>query len=236
MDGKRQMKGAVTLSRDYRAQYALIFRSVLKEAQKGMYDECTIPSYAHRNRLISWLFWKRIEAALSLAGDLKGKTVLDFGCGGGVTFRYLHEQGCSITGCEDQFPDLAREMSRHLGIDAEIAGDLFELKERRFDVIFALDVLEHIDDLGAVLDKFRELAHQHTKIVISGPTENFLYRMGRRIIGYQEQARFHERTIYDVEGDMKEGRFHPLALKTIFPGLTVFRVSSWNVNMLKTEG
>ena len=225
------MKGAVTLGHDYKEQYARMFRTVLKATQKGRYDECTIPSYAHRNRLISWLFWKRIEAALSLAGDLRGKAVLDFGCGGGVTFQYLHEQGCAITGCEDQFPDLAGEMSRSLGIDVEISSDLFVLQGRRFDVIFALDVLEHIDDLGAVLEKFRELSHKHTRIVISGPTENFLYRMGRLIIGYQEQGRFHERTIYDVEREMKEGRFCLQAMQTIFPGLTLFRVSSWTVDI-----
>ena len=221
------MKGAVTLSHDYKEEYARMFRIALKSTQKGRYDDCTIPSYAHRNRLISWLFWKRIEAALSLAGDLRGKAVLDFGCGGGVTFRYLHEQGCTITGCEDQFPDLAGKTAGQLGIDATITSDLFALQGRQFDVIFALDVLEHIDDLDAVLEKFRELSHKHTRIVISGPTENFLYRMGRRIIGYREQGRFHERTIYDVERNMKEKRFHLQAMKTIFPGFTLFRVSSW---------
>ena len=40
------MKGAVTLSHDYKEEYARMFRIALKSTQKGRYDECTIPSYA----------------------------------------------------------------------------------------------------------------------------------------------------------------------------------------------
>ena len=207
--------------------YRRLFKKVLDTAPSGFYDECTLPSYAHKNRLISWLFWKRVHTALTIAGDIRNKRVLDVGCGGGVTFNYLNERNCSITGCEDQFQQLAIDMSDELNIKAEVYREIFEIKDRTFDVIFALDMLEHVENLDLFIDKFMELSHEGTKFIISGPTENVLYKMGRVLIGYAEQGRFHERTIYDIERRFRERHLINLKIRSLFFPVSLFRISAW---------
>jgi hypothetical protein len=44
-------------------------------------DEMAAPSYLHRNPLIRWLFWQRLELAWQLLGKGPDWRGLDFGCG-----------------------------------------------------------------------------------------------------------------------------------------------------------
>jgi 2-polyprenyl-3-methyl-5-hydroxy-6-metoxy-1,4-benzoquinol methylase len=218
------------LNKIYRKTYVNLFNEILdRAANKGHYDECTISSYAHRNKIISWIFWKRIAYALALAGDLKNKRVLDFGCGGCVIFKYLNECNCTIVGCENQFFELSKDISNQLNIKADIYDGLFKINRQKFDVIFALDILEHVVDLDLIIDKFIELSHDRTTIVISGPTENLMYRAGRIIIGYADQARFHGRNIYDVENKFMLKELKRISGKNIFWPFTAFRVSLWSI-------
>jgi 2-polyprenyl-3-methyl-5-hydroxy-6-metoxy-1,4-benzoquinol methylase len=215
------------IDKHYKMAYRTAFREILQNAPKGHFDECTIPSYAHSNALISWLFWKRIGTALTLAGDVHGKSVLDFGCGGGVTFKYLHEHQCEITGCENQFFEMAKEIAARLNIPVRMYGDISIIGRRQFDVIFALDVLEHVEDLGSLIDRFLGLSHPKTKLIISGPTESLVYRTGRHLIGYADQGRFHERSIFDVERVFNQKGLKNVTTKNLYFPFTLFRVSVW---------
>lgn len=210
----------------YKQDYTDIFREFLNKESHGCYDEAALPSYTHNNRVMAWLFWKRIHVALSMAGDLENQSVLDFGCGGGVTFRYLSEHGCRITGCESQFDEMAMEVCRALNIKAEIYRDLFEISETKFDCIFALDVLEHIKDDDKYIDKLIDLAHDKTTIIVSGPTENLLYKAGRRLAGFSGD--YHVRNIYYIEQKFRDKGLERNALKRLYYPFTLFRISSWS--------
>ncbi|HBL17668.1 MAG TPA: hypothetical protein DD417_13205 [Elusimicrobia bacterium] len=48
-----------------------------------------------------------------------------------------------------------------------------------FDRVFCLDVLEHFQELGPVLGKLRGLLKSGGSLIISEPTESWLYRLGR---------------------------------------------------------
>ncbi len=209
----------------YRATYEDAFRRLLAESPPGAYDEMALPSYTHGNRLMAWLFWRRIEAAFALAGDLAGKSVLDFGCGGGVTFKRLHELGCDITGLDPDAAGLASEMCRRLGVSACIVRDPRELAGRRFDRIFALDVLEHVEDLErSIADLLRALA-PGGRIVLSGPTENLWYRLGRSLAGFS--GHYHVRTIYDIEDAFSARGLDRLDVRTLRLPFALFRLSAW---------
>ena len=209
----------------YIESYSRVFKEVLERSAKGFYDDSALPSYTHRNRLMSWLFWKRIDTVLSMMGDLDGKSVLDFGCGGGVMFKYLHEHNCRIVGCDNQAHRLAREVCSGFGIEADVYGDLFEIKGMRFDLILALDVFEHIEDLGPVIDRLLELSHERTEIIISGPTESLPYRMGRWLAGFK--GHYHVKNIYDVEREFRGRGLKEMSMRKLYPPFTLFRVSSW---------
>ena len=214
------------IDRSYKQTYADIFREFLNEGSRGCYDEAALPSYTHSNGMMVWLFWKRIAVALSMAGNLEKRSVLDFGCGGGVTFRYLSEHRCRIVGCESHFYEMASRVCKALNIEARICRDLFEIPERQFDCILALDVLEHVEDSDLYVERLMELAHEETRIIISGPTENLLYKAGRRLAGFS--GAYPVRNIYQIERTFREKGLARNALKRLYFPFTLFRISSWS--------
>ena len=212
------------LSKDYKKRYEGIFRELLEKEQNGRFDEAALPSYTHSNKLMSFLFWKRVETALALAGDLKKRSVLDFGCGGGVTFRHLADYECGITGCDNQFHEIAENICRRLDINALIVEDLFEL-DNKYDIIFALDVLEHIEELEKYLQKIKTLMRPDGRLIVSGPTENFLYRIGRKLAGFS--GHYHLRNIYTIENKLEKTGLRRIRVKLLYFPTTLFRVSCW---------
>jgi 2-polyprenyl-3-methyl-5-hydroxy-6-metoxy-1,4-benzoquinol methylase len=214
------------INRDYIASYNNAFKEILDKSPENFYDDSALPSYTHGSRLMSWLFWKRIDETFIMAGSLDRKSVLDFGCGGGVTFKYLNKHNCKITGCDNQSDELAYEICKQFGIKADIFEDLFEIQHREFDYIFALDVLEHIEEIDPVIDKLLLLSHERTRIIISGPTENLPYRAGRWLAGFS--GHYHVKNIYEVEKKFRERKIRNTALKKLYPPCTLFRISSWS--------
>lgn len=212
------------LPKDYCRNYEDIFYNILLSSPKGYYDESALPSYTHNNSLIPWLFWKRIEAALTLAGDIRDKSILDFGCGGGVILRYLSGCGCNITACDESL-DIVRRVCKQLNIKAELCSDLSEITGRKFDVVFALDVLEHVKNIDSILDGILDLSHPDTLFIISGPTENIWYSLGRIVAGFS--GHYHARDIYDIEGHLINRGLVRVALRRLLIPFVLFRVSAW---------
>lgn len=215
------------VSKEYEETYRKIFTGILSISSKGFYDETALPSYTHNNKLIRWAFYKRIDTALKIAGDLKNKSVLDFGSGGGILLKYLYENNCKILACENQFYQLTQDVSDKLGIKIGVCKNIFEIKNTKFDVIFALDVLEHIDNPGRYIDKFHDLASDNTKIIVSGPTENFLYKTGKLFAGFS--GHYHITDIYQIEKKLKESGFKNKVLKNLFFLFRLFRISLWEL-------
>ena len=215
------------LNREYKQAYIRLFRDILNENDDRRLAEAALPSYAHNNPLMAWLFWKRIESALAMAGDLRNRTVLDFGCGGGVTFGLLAGRNCRITGCDNGTYGLAREVSRRMKIDARIVADLATIRGETFDCILALDVLEHVEDVDVCLDELLAASRPGTIIVISGPTETPLYKLGLAIAGFSGD--YHVRNIYDIEGTIKSKNVEQIGLKRLYFPFTLFRITSWRV-------
>ncbi len=211
--------------RAYRRAYLDVFDDLLRTAPGGHYDEMALPSYTHPNPAMSWLFWKRLDAALALAGDVAGRSVLDFGCGGGTTFRYLHAQGCRIAGVDPFAFDLATEVCRRLQLPARLYRSLEEITPQTFDVILALDVLEHVEDLRACIDSLLRYAGDGTAIIVSGPTENAFYRFGRWLAGFS--GHYHLTNIYDIEAQLRQAGLRNEATRTLFHPVPLFRVSRW---------
>lgn len=60
-----------------------------------------------------------------------------------------------------------------------------------------MDVLEHVDDLEHTLDSFSQFLSKEGRLIISGPTENFFYRTGRKLAGYSGD--YHCRNVHEIE-------------------------------------
>jgi 2-polyprenyl-3-methyl-5-hydroxy-6-metoxy-1,4-benzoquinol methylase len=98
----------------------------------------------------------------------EAREVLEVGCGRGVTGRLLQERlGCRVTGVELN-PVVAQEAARHL--HRVIQGDVQTLDlEGRYDVVLALELVEHLVDSEHFLDRVRELLAPGGRAIFSIP-------------------------------------------------------------------
>jgi hypothetical protein len=71
------------------------------------------------------------------------------------------------------------------------------------------------------------LSHPKTRIIISGPTENFFYKCGRFLAGFS--GHYHHRSIYHVEEAMKVAGFSLDHIRRLYPPIPLFRISSWSL-------
>jgi SAM-dependent methyltransferase len=80
-------------------------------------------------------------------------SVLDVGCGTGFILEFLRARHprAAIVGCDFQWAPLAIARSRVRAASFLQASALHPPFERQFDLIVALDVIEHIDDDAAAL-------------------------------------------------------------------------------------
>jgi Methyltransferase domain len=181
-------------------------RGVTSNLSAPAVAEMAVPSYCHRNPLIRWLFWRRLDQAWRLAAVQPGEAVFDFGIGSGVLLPSLKPLARRLAGSDLHLAP-AREMAVRLGMRVELV-ECRELKRwaaanaGRFHCVFALDVLEHVetDELRQLSDLFRQLLGPHGRLIVSGPTETFAYRIGRRLAGFRND--YHHRTIYDIDAEL----------------------------------
>lgn len=97
-------------------------------------------------------------------GTVKGKTILDIGCGGGLISTPLARLGAKVTGvdADAQAIAVARDHAQAENLDIDfIAGAAENLvaQKKKFDVVLALEIIEHVDNP----DYFVELCSQLVK-------------------------------------------------------------------------
>jgi SAM-dependent methyltransferase len=95
--------------------------------------------------------------------------VLEVGCAGGETARWLHDRfGVSVTGVELN-PAAAERASRSL--DRVIVGDIaeVELPDNTFDLVVALELVEHLPSPEPVLRKLAQAVRPGGRLLLSVP-------------------------------------------------------------------
>jgi len=160
-------------------------------------DEMAIPSYLHANPALRWMAWRRLEVIARFLDELSRRQALeicvDFGCGTGVLFEELSRHAARVYGI-----DIVREPARILVdtwnlekvsiLSPEAA--ITEIATGSVDTIVAAEVLEHIEPLDDTLRLFKSLLRPTGRLLVSLPTENRLYRLGRRLAGFH--GHYHE--------------------------------------------
>jgi 2-polyprenyl-6-hydroxyphenyl methylase / 3-demethylubiquinone-9 3-methyltransferase len=106
--------------------------------------------------------------------DLPGKRVLDLGCGGGLLTEAMATCGARVTGADlsDELIEAANVHSRQLGLDIEyVQGDAQAVLDAKgpasFDALTCLEMLEHVDEPGKVVNTCAQLVKPGGDIVFS---------------------------------------------------------------------
>lgn len=134
-------------------------------------------------------------------------TVLDFGCGSGVMLPFLAQHSKQVIALDIDLLPLEK-VKKHIPLPSNVEVydanqiTLSGLPQKSFDLINALDVLEHVDDLPRTLSELLALLRPGGQLVVSGPTENILYQIGRKIAGPEYSGAYHERGIAEIKREL----------------------------------
>jgi 2-polyprenyl-3-methyl-5-hydroxy-6-metoxy-1,4-benzoquinol methylase len=117
---------------------------------------------------------------------IEGKTIADIGCGTGVYAEKFQQDGFAVS-CFELDTELSNiAKSRGLFV---IQGDVQMQKfqnefKQKFDSVYTLDVLEHIEDEDSFLQSLRAILKEGGVAVIKVPAHSFLYSDLDKQIGH----------------------------------------------------
>lgn len=105
------------------------------------------------------------------AAVVRGKRVLDAGCGVGWGCQILLEQGAASVDGIDIDEAAVRELRERCPGGTFVKGDLTDLPypDQRFDVITCFEAIEHVEDPLRGLDEFRRVLVPGGVLLVSSP-------------------------------------------------------------------
>ena len=149
-----------------------------------------IPRFVPQEHLASFgLQWNKYEVAHDdedratfqaktgfSVDELKGRRVLDAGCGGGRYSKVAGEAGAAVIGADHSTAvEKAGELCSHLSNVDFLQGDLksLPLQPASFDYVFSIGVMHHDADTRAVFDAVSQMVKPGGKLAV------WLYRRNR---------------------------------------------------------
>jgi 2-polyprenyl-3-methyl-5-hydroxy-6-metoxy-1,4-benzoquinol methylase len=216
-------------------------KAMLKDLASGVGTE--VHHYYSWNILVKHVFSKRLMTAITIAGPTAFLRVLDLGCGSAFLSLNLARHGADTLAL-DLYTDVKRVKSV---MDKLVPnrihfmksdGANLPFKSSSFDVVFALDVLEHMCSLHQAIDEIHRILKPRAVLVASIPYEgDLLYRIGSAIaveLGEksnmvstkQEKRAPHVNTFSDVTDALK-WHFHLEKKSEILSFPRLFLVASY---------
>jgi 2-polyprenyl-3-methyl-5-hydroxy-6-metoxy-1,4-benzoquinol methylase len=113
------------------------------------------------------------EASLRLLGDLKGRRVLDLGCGAGQVAIACAKQGATVIGVDASGEQLAiaRRLAEQEGVRVELRhadlADLAFVQSDSIDLVLSTSALEYIEDIGRVFRQCHRVLKVGAPLVFS---------------------------------------------------------------------
>lgn len=188
--------------------------------------------YAHPNPIARGIFWQRLEVGYRLLGDAPaGSKVLDFGGGSGAFLPALAHRFADISVVDRDLND-ARHVAEHYQMKN---ARLFEQditswdNAETYDLVVTMDVLEHFADKSVPRRFLDSRLKPNGLLLVSLPTENWLYRLGRAILRKtkpvdhyhpaHELVRYYREAGYTLLAHRYVPRLGPFALPLFYIGL-----------------
>jgi len=127
--------------------------------------------YGSNNKIESFIVSNYFKKLQILLKDLDYKTILDIGCAEGfVTNEISGIKECDITGIDLSARDIS-EAKKQYPYLRFIEGDIYKLpfNSKSFDMVIALEVLEHLENPEIALEEIQRVAKKW--ILFSVPIE-----------------------------------------------------------------
>ena len=178
----------------------------------------------------NWWFRVRRNIIFSLLAKYnigKDNKILDYGCGSGFLVGQLQKRGYDASGVDVS----AEAIQTGIGRGVEnlfIEGSGFNFPDESFDLILAMDVVEHVEDDSAILKKLSRILKPKGKIIITVPAYMWMW-------GVQDEVAHHFRRYTTNSMSRLIGRIPGLSIvrKTYFntflfpPAAVVRLISKW---------
>lgn len=128
------------------------------------YDEY----YSEETKITEKLKNKDLIRSFILKNLEKDKSILDVGCGIGVDTIHFKSLGYDIEGCDvsDKALVLAKERDQDIFFKKDF---IKESTDKKYDIIYSNDVIEHIDDYDMFLQNIRESLKAGGKLILITP-------------------------------------------------------------------
>ena len=185
-------------------------------------SESCVLSYTHPNIFAAAVAWYRLTTVSSyLKNILRHYSLLDFGAGTGE-LAHLIPPAANYYYCEQE--SVLAQFIKRDNANAIRVTDIQALTSESFDVITCLDSLEHNTEISQIIEGLVALLKPGGRLIVSGPTENAIYKLGRRIAGFSGD--YHHTNIYEIERlvechlNIKSKRYVPF-------GMPLFSISIW---------
>lgn len=203
-------------------------------------DEMAIPSYLHGNPAMRWIAWRRVEVLAGLLEQVCSErfadarpTVMDYGCGTGVLFETTSRFADRIYGV-----DLVLGASKLLVDECKLERVTLldptkaaqSIGDEELDIVLAAEVLEHVDPLEDTLELFKSRLRRDGMLLVSVPTENLLYRAGRRLAGFRGD--YHHRDGATIDRQIRASGFKCEQMKKVPAGgpLAIYWVAAYRLS------
>lgn len=136
------------------------------------------------NKVFRRAVYQRFDLTFQHAGDVRGKRVLDIGCGSGRYAVEFARRGADVVGVDfaEDMLALARSYAREAGVEDQVRFERADFasfgSERPFDIAIAIGFFDYILDPLSVLQRIRAVTSG--RLLASFPADRFLRSALRR--------------------------------------------------------
>ncbi len=149
-------KGFQGLAEDYEAWYSTPFGSYAHELEK--------------------------ELVLKFVGTVRGKRILDVGCGTGLYTEILSEEGGSVIGIDPSMDMLRIARGRAKASYLRASAEALPFKDGAFDVVVSVLALCFVSNVGKALSGMRRAVRRGGRLVMAVLNKWSSYAIQKRLV------------------------------------------------------
>lgn len=187
-------------------------------------------TYTNANPLVRWLYWRRFKNILDLIDVEERDQVLDFGCGEGAFLPTISKIFKSVIALDLDTRAARETVSKFELTNVNLIEESYEKlleSNDKYDLIIAASVLEHFEELDEVIELINKKLKAGGQFIASVPSENLLYRVGRKIFGFTKpedhyQVPFQVKNALEKHFIIKKIHYGPVHLSGGFASYVIY--------------